>query len=188
MNCSEIFKNQKERWPPAPMKLGQCLAQGNANVSRGRPLAVLISMKVTTMLRQYDQEERHTDGSRYWDSITSVLVRKFAHEGARDFDDEKWLQMIFEGSSNKRIEYCKNRDGTRYCLRAIQGRSGGIPINPELMNYASVRYKFWEKGWFQEGRRKIKPVRQSFQHQQIRLEMTWKKRYLMIQSHRKNLM
>ena len=98
-------------------------------------MALLISMKVTTMLRHYDQEERHTDGSRYWDSITSVLVRKFAHEGARDFDDEKWLQMILDGSSKKRIEYCKNRDGTRYCLRAIQGHSGGIPINPTLMNY-----------------------------------------------------
>ena len=77
------------------MKLGQLLAQGSANVSKGRPLAVLISMKVTTMLRHNDQEERQTDGSRFWGSITSVFVRKFAHEGARDFDDEAWLQMIF---------------------------------------------------------------------------------------------
>ena len=40
------------------------------------------------MLRHFDQEERQTDGSRHLDSIKSVLVRKFAHEGARDFDDE----------------------------------------------------------------------------------------------------
>ena len=151
-NCWKIFKNEKERRPPALMKHGQWPAQGNANVSRGRPLAVLISMKVTTMLRHYDQEEeeRQTDGSRDWDSITSVLMSQFAQQGARDFDDEKWLQMIFEGSSKKRIEYCKNRDGTRYCLRAIQGHSGGIPINPELMNYVSVRYK-WKEYVFHRG-------------------------------------
>ena len=91
----------------------------HANVSRRRPLAVLISKTVTTMLR-HDQEERQTDGSRFWDSIKSVLVRKFAHEGARDFDDEAWVQMIFEGSTKKRIEYCKNGDGIWCYLRALR--------------------------------------------------------------------
>ena len=43
---------------------------------------------VTTMLRHFDQDERKSDGSRHWESIKSVLVRKFAYEGARDFSDE----------------------------------------------------------------------------------------------------
>ena len=77
-----------------------------ANVSRGRPLAVSMSRLVTTMLRHFDQEERQTDGSRYWDSIKSVLVRRFAQQGARDFDDEACLQMIFEGSTKRRIVFC----------------------------------------------------------------------------------
>ena len=38
--------------------------------------------------------------NQYW--------KKFAREGARDFDDEAWLQMIFGGSTKKRIEYFKN--------------------------------------------------------------------------------
>ena len=58
-----------------------------------------------------------------WDSINSVLVRKFAGEGARHFSDETWLQKIFEGSTNKRIEYCKKKDGTfvlsASCSRAL---------------------------------------------------------------------
>ena len=67
----------------------------HANFTQGRHLAVSISKTITTMLRHFDQEERQTDGSRHWDSIKSALVRKFAHEGARDFDDEDWLQIIF---------------------------------------------------------------------------------------------
>ena len=59
------------------------------------------------------------------DSITSVLMRKFAHEEARDFRDEEWLQKIFEGTK-KRTEYCKD---------TLQGHSGGMPIEPELMGF-----------------------------------------------------
>ena len=89
------------------------------------------------MLRHFDQEERQTDGSRHWDSIKSVLVRKFAYEGARDFSDEAWLQKIFEGSTKKTIEYCKDKDGIVWVF-ATQGHSGGIPIEPELMGYVFI--------------------------------------------------
>ena len=58
------------------------------------------------------------------------MLGKFARDGARDFSDEVWLQKIFEGSSKKRIQYCKTKDGILCYLRAIQGRSGGIPIEP----------------------------------------------------------
>ena len=83
----------------------------HARAGRGSDLAVSISKTVTTMLRHFDQDERESDGSRHWESIKSVLVRKFAHEGARDFSDEAWLQKIFEGSTKKRIEYCRDTDG-----------------------------------------------------------------------------
>ena len=105
-------------------------------------MAVLFSKTVTTICRHFDQDERQTGGSRFRDSIKSVLVRKFSHEGARDFDDEAWIQIIFEGSTKKRMEYCKNEDGTLHCSRAIQGHSGGIPIEPELMNYVSIFCKW----------------------------------------------
>ena len=73
----------------------------------GGDLAVSISKTLTTMLRHFDQEERQPDSSGHWDSIKSVLVRKFAHEGVRDFSDEACLQKIFEGSIKKRFEYYK---------------------------------------------------------------------------------
>ena len=36
------------------------------------------------------------------------------------------------------MEYCKNKDGFLCYLRAIQGHSGGIPIEPELMGYVKI--------------------------------------------------
>ena len=72
------------------------------------------------MLRHFDQEERQIDRSRHWDSIKPELVRKFACEGARDFSDEAWLQEIFEGSTKRTIEYCKDKDGIVWVF-ATQG-------------------------------------------------------------------
>ena len=51
------------------------------------------------------------------------------------------------------MEYCKNKDGILCYLRAIQGHSGGIPIEPELMGYVKIPPKdfdgtfspYWEK-------------------------------------------
>ena len=50
-------------------------------------MAVAVSKMVTRMLRHYDQDERQPDGSRHWDTIGPVLLRAFAQEGARDFDE-----------------------------------------------------------------------------------------------------
>ena len=84
----------------------------HAHSQNGGDLAVSISKTVTTMLCHFDQEERQPNGSRHWDSIKSVLARKFAYEGARDVSDEAWLRKIFEGSTKNRIDYFKGKDGT----------------------------------------------------------------------------
>ena len=107
----------------------------HANVSQGRHVAVSISKAVTTMF----------DGSGHWASIKSALVRQFAREGARGFNDEAWQQMILEGSTKKRIEYCKDKDGFLCYLRAIQRHSGGIPIEPEFMHHVFVFHNWKEK-------------------------------------------
>ena len=67
-----------------------------------------VSRMVTTTLRHYGQGQ--PDRSRHWDSIRPVLMTAFAHEGARDFRDEAWLQKNFECSTMKRTEYCKDKD------------------------------------------------------------------------------
>ena len=86
------------------------------------------------MLRHYDQDERESDGSKHWVPVKSFLLRKFDRDGVRDFNDEMWLQKIFEGSSKTRIGCCKKIEFLFY-LRAIQRHSGGIPIEPESMGY-----------------------------------------------------
>ena len=41
-------------------------------------------------------------------------------------------KRFLQGSTKKRIEYCKDKDGFLCNLRAIQGHSGGIPIEPKI--------------------------------------------------------
>ena len=86
---------------------------------------------VTIVLRHCDQEERQTEGSRHWDSIKPVLIRAFAREGAQDFRYKNWLCLIHEGSTKKRLEYCKDEDVNLCYFQAFQGHSGGIPTSPE---------------------------------------------------------
>ena len=58
----------------------------------GGDWATAVSNMVTQMVRHY-QDERQTDGSRYWDTIRPTLVKVFARKGARDFDDDYWLVL-----------------------------------------------------------------------------------------------
>ena len=83
----------------------------HAASSDGGYSATAVSKMGTQMLRHYDQEERQTDGSRHWDTIRPTLVRAFAREEARDFDDGYWLKLIHEGSNKMRIEYCVDKNG-----------------------------------------------------------------------------
>ena len=78
-----------------------------ADHKRGHDLAIFISKIVTTMLRHYDQDERESDGSKHWEAVKSVLLRKFDLDGVRDINDEMWLQKIFEGSSKLSIAKTK---------------------------------------------------------------------------------
>ena len=72
--------------------------------------ATAVSKMVTKILRHDDQEERQTDSSRHWDTIRPTLVKAFAREEARDFDDGYWLML--------RIEYCEDNNGSVCHLRA----------------------------------------------------------------------
>ena len=107
-------------------------------------MAVAVSMMVTKMLRHYDQDERQTDGSRHWDTIKPVLLKAFAQDGARDFEEGFWLHLIHEGSNKERIEYCKDNNGMAGRWR-VQGRSitgGGGPARvPNLRVCKHLRYR-----------------------------------------------
>ena len=56
----------------------------------------------------------------------------------------------FLKAAQGKIEYCKEKDGILCCIRAIQGHSGGIPTEPELMGYVFVP-RNWKRYIFHRG-------------------------------------
>ena len=106
-----------------------------ANSSYGGALSIQVSKMVTMMVRDYDQDERQPDAALHWDTIRPVLLKAFAKHGARDFSEKHWLRLLHEGSSKTRFEYCEDSKNSLACFGAIQGHSGGISIDPEMMGY-----------------------------------------------------
>ena len=60
------------------------------------------------------------------------------------------IQLIKEGSSQKRFEICVDHKNSLACFRAIQGHSGSIPKMPELMGHTSISYN-WKEYIFSSG-------------------------------------
>ena len=99
---------------------------------------------VTRMVRHYDQDERQSDAALHWDAIRPVLLKAFAEHGARDFSDQQWRRLIHEGSSKTRFEFCEDSQHSLDFFRALQGHSGGIPTDPELMGYVLIPHNWKE--------------------------------------------
>ena len=122
----------------------------HAHSGRGSELAVSISKTVTTMLRHFDQDERKSDGSRHWELIKSVLVRKFAYEGARDFSDERGYKRSLKVAQRTELSTVK-KGGVLCSLRAIQGDCGGISTSLNFMMGCVSIPRNWERYIFHRG-------------------------------------
>ena len=109
--------------------------------SRRRNLAIAVSKMVTTVVRHYDQDERHSDGSMHWDTTRSVLLKAFAKHGARQFSEKYWLYLVHEGSSKARNEYCEDSTKSLAYFQATR---------PELMGYVRIPYH-WKKYVYHRG-------------------------------------
>ena len=60
------------------------------------------------------------------------------------------IRLIHEGSSKTIFEYCEDSQHSSAYFRAIQGHSGGIPIDPELMGYVLIPYN-WKEYFYHRG-------------------------------------
>ena len=69
----------------------------------------------------------------HWDTIRSVLLKAFAKHGAQKFSEKSWLYPVREGSSKAKLSTVRVPQNSLAYFRAIQGHSGGIPIDPELI-------------------------------------------------------
>ena len=101
-NCSQTFKDQEEvnsmtkkEEPRASRKLVLHTQRTIPTNERKWKVIHAHSSDDDTWQLQYLRwlHERQTDGSRQWDTIMPVLLRAFAQESARDFD-EFWLHLI----------------------------------------------------------------------------------------------
>ena len=92
-----------------------------------------------------------------------------------------WLRQIHEGSSSTRFEYFEDSKKIPWPhFRAIQGHSGGTPIDPGLMEYIQIPYIGksilpqrlfsqhsvypWERDWFPVGMKATKDGKRSSSH------------------------
>ena len=76
--------------------------------------------------------------------MKSVLLKVFAQEGTEESPDNRWIQLIQQGSSKTTTEYCLDNKKSLCYLRAIQGHSGGIQIRPEKMEFTLIPYNWKE--------------------------------------------
>ena len=106
------------------------------NSSYGGALPTAISKTVTRMVRHYDHDERQPDAAVHWDTTRPVLLEAFTKHGARDFSEKHWLRLVHRGSSKTR--YCEDSKNCLAFFRTIQGHSGGIAIDHELMGHILI--------------------------------------------------
>ena len=93
-----------------------------ANFLFARAQSIAASKMVTRLVRHYDQDERQSDASIRWDNMRTVLLKAFEKHGARNFSDEQCLRL---GRDSRTARSPK----TLAYFWAIQGHSGGIPID-----------------------------------------------------------
>ena len=101
-----------------------------------------ISKEVTRMVRHRDQDEREEDGGAHWDTILPTLKKKFQNQLEDEGKSMNWVEHFYRGNHKTRFEICKNADDELGYIRAIQGHSGGMVIQPELMNYVLIPCKW----------------------------------------------
>ena len=101
-------------------------------------LAVSISKTITSILRHFDQDERESEGSRHWEGIKSVLLRRFERDGIQDFSDEVFHKRSLKAGQRQEWSTVKTKmefyvitsDSRAIWRYSNRARTDGLYKNP----------------------------------------------------------
>ena len=110
---------------------------GDSSVS-----AYEISKKVINLLRHSQTVQREDDGAVQFWRIKEHLQKHFPY--CPHWSDGKWKKSMAGGGNKKRYQYCTQSSGTIVYLRALQGHSGRILIDPSLQDNVVIQRGFFQ--------------------------------------------
>ena len=97
----------------------------------------LVSKKMTNLLRHRSQF-READGAVAWEKL---LVHFKRVPGQMDtLDTQQWIYCLRKGTTKIRFEYCLNALGKIPYMRALQGHSRVVRVDPTLESNVNILY------------------------------------------------
>ena len=54
------------------------------------------------------------------------------------WNEEDWIDELSRATDKPRMEYCEDQNGTILSIRALQGHSQGVAINPNLFSLKQI--------------------------------------------------
>ena len=75
-------------------------------------------------------------------SVVLKLRRKYQSKLKKECMSKDWIGYLFRGSYKTRFEICKDLDDEVVYVRPIQKHSGGMVMQPELMNYLLIPHRW----------------------------------------------
>ena len=107
------------------------------------PILNPVAKRLNTLLRD-GQLPRDEDGAIEFWRLKDYFRNHF--EQSQHWSDEKWKSTMAKGGGNKNIfQFCTDPSGQEILyLRALQGHSGRIPIDPSLQDKVLIPDNFFE--------------------------------------------
>ena len=97
-----------------------------------------ISKKVINLLRHNQTVQREDDGAVQFWRIKFHLRNQISQ--VQHSSDDRWKSCLASGGGPKRrYQYCSDNSGTILYLRALQGHSGRILIDPSLQDNVIIQ-------------------------------------------------
>ena len=104
----------------------------------GGDLAIAVSKMVTRMVRHATKMSDNLTAQCIGTRLGHYCWKRLQNMEHEMSQKSIGFFLIHEGCSKARIEYCEDSTKSIANFRAIQGHSGGIPIDPDVMGYVRI--------------------------------------------------